>query len=44
MQSIPTNTKTIVTLERLIRPDTKRSLSERISGRMVPSAAHLAAG
>ena len=44
MQSIPTNTKTIVTLERLIRPDTKPLLSDRLSGRMVPSAAHLAAG
>ena len=44
MQLYPTNTKTIVTLARLIRPDTARTLSERLSGRMIPAAAHLAAG
>lgn len=44
MQQYPTNTKTIVILQRLIRPDKAPALSERISGRMIPAAAHLAAG
>ena len=44
MQLYPTNTKTVITLARLVRPDTARTRSERLSGRMIPAAAHLAAG
>lgn len=44
MQTYPNDTGTFVTLSRLIRPDRPLGASARLSGRMIPAAAQLAAG